>query len=230
MKNKKWVWIAVFAVLGVAILVLGYLLIRDIIILENANTDDEIRNLKDDIKELKQINPDVVGWITVDGTNIDYPLLHGQNNMMYVSKDIYGQNCLSGSIFLDSTNALDDPFLLIYGHHMEAGKMFGDVEKYLDESFFAAHRNGELVTEDSELSIDFFAFLVTDANDKIIFRPKGRTESEIIDHVNTEAMYKRDITVSEGDQIVALSTCGRDYDDQRYILLGIVKGEDNEKK
>lgn len=230
MKSKKWIWTAVFAVLGVTAMVLGYLLIRDIVILNRAETSDEIKSLRDDIKELKEINPDVVGWITVDGTNIDQPLLHGQNNMMYVSKDIYGQNCLSGSIFLDSTNALDDPFLLIYGHHMEAGKMFGDIDKYLEESFFAAHQHGDLVTEDGELSIDFFAFFVTDTGDDIIFRPHERTADEVIEHVENDALYKRDISVGEGDQIIALSTCGRDHDDQRYILLGIMKGENNEKK
>ena len=229
-KQKKIVWTVFFAVLGAAVLVLGYLLIKDIIILNRAETTDEIMTLKGDIPALKEINPDVIGWITVDGTNIDFPLLQGETNMKYVSRDIYGENCLSGSIFLDSTSALDDPFLLIYGHHMEAGKMFGDIEKFLDESFFKSHRRGELVTEDGILSIDFFAFIVTETGDDIIFRPQGRMADEVIEHVENDALYVRDVSVSAGDQIVALSTCGQEFDNQRYVLIGkILKGELNEK-
>lgn len=230
-ESKKIVWTVFFAVLGAAVLVLGYLLIKDIIILNRAETSDEIMMLKGNIPALKEINSDVVGWIAVDGTNIDFPLLQGDTNMKYVSRDIYGANCLSGSIFLDSTNALDDSFLLIYGHHMEAGKMFGDIDKYLDESFFDSHRRGELVTVDGILSIDFFAFLVTETGDEIIFRPQGRTAEEVIEHVENDARYGRDVSVNDGGQIIALSTCGQEYDNQRYVLVGTIsKGEKNDKK
>ncbi len=75
------------------------------------------------LRALRAVNPDVVGWITLDGTDIDYPVLQGADNMTYVNRDVYGNFALSGSIYLAAECAADftDPYSLIYGHHMENG-------------------------------------------------------------------------------------------------------------
>ena len=93
---------------------------------------------KDDTKsfeELVKINPDVYGWITLYGTEIDYPLVQGEDNDKYVNTDAQGNFSVSGSLFLDCNNARDmsDTVNIIYGHHMEKDKMLGGLDHYEKE-------------------------------------------------------------------------------------------------
>lgn len=79
------------------------------------------------LNELLAINPDVRGWLTIDGTHVDYPIVQGEDDMEYVNKGVYGEFSLSGTIFLDSENTSDfsDCYNLLFGHHMANGAMFG---------------------------------------------------------------------------------------------------------
>ena len=80
---------------------------------------------KPSFAELLQINPDVVAWVTLEGTQIDHPIVQGEDNLEYLNKDVYGDYALSGSIFLDSRCRCDlqEDYLLLYGHHMEKHQM-----------------------------------------------------------------------------------------------------------
>lgn len=112
--------------------------------------DEKIRTLS----ELKAINSDTVGWLEMFGTNINYPVVQGENNLEYLNKDIFGYNTMSGSIYLAAENDSDfsDWYNMIYGHHMENGAMFGDIEKYLDSEYFASHSGGVLQTPQGDYS------------------------------------------------------------------------------
>ena len=83
------------------------------------------------------ITEDMVAWITIDGTNIDYPVMQAADNMKYLNLNPYGEYSLSGSIFLDSRNSADfsDDYSILYGHHMEYGVMFGALDEFLDEKY-----------------------------------------------------------------------------------------------
>ena len=85
-------------------------------------------------EELLAINSDVKAWLTLDNTAIDYPVVQGENNFSYINTDVYGDFALAGSIFLDSDcdGSFNDPYSLLYGHHMENSKMFGDLDLYKD--------------------------------------------------------------------------------------------------
>ena len=87
-------------------------------------TDDETN---------KKITGNMVAWLTIDDTNVDYPVMQGEDNNEYLNKDPFGDYALSGSIFLDSRNdpEFKDYYSLIYGHHMEHGMMFGAIDEYL---------------------------------------------------------------------------------------------------
>lgn len=96
-------------------------------------------------EELLGINPDVCAWVTLDNTAIDYPVVQGEDNFTYVNTDVYGDFSLAGSIFLDVNcdKNFTDPYSLLYGHHMEESKMFGDLDLYKDAEFFAENTTGE---------------------------------------------------------------------------------------
>ena len=124
------------------------------------------------------ITSDMVGWITMDDTNIDYPIMQGEDNTAYLNKDPYGKFSLSGSIFLDSRNnsAFTDEYSLIYGHHMEYGVMFGALDDYLDEDYLQSHRHGQLlVGRDGKVMYELEAFyaMSADAKDDFIFNPEN---------------------------------------------------------
>ena len=91
-----------------------------------------------DFEALAQINPDVVGWITIPDTNIDYPIVQSQDNDTYLRKSFEGESTAAGSIFLDfeSQSDMEGYNNIIYGHHMKNGSMFKDVVEYKDEQYF----------------------------------------------------------------------------------------------
>ena len=102
------------------------------------------------LDELMAINLDVVGWLTVDDTHIDYPVVQGENDMEYINKDVYGEFALPGSIFLSCVNSRDfsDPYSLVYGHHMANGAMFGDIVEFVNKDYFDTHTTGTLYLPD----------------------------------------------------------------------------------
>jgi sortase B len=178
------------------------------------------------LEELQKINPDVCAWLTVDDTNIDYPVVQGQSNSEYLNLAVDKTFSLSGSIFLDCGNARDftDFYSLIYGHHMIGGMMFGDLPNFTEKDYFQAHTTGTLALPDRTLYIEWFACLETTAYDGMMFSPTAYTDAEeqskLLDYVADTATQYRDIGVSVSDQLVALSTCAEAGTDGRVILVG----------
>ncbi|NLB91293.1 MAG: class B sortase [Clostridiales bacterium] len=181
--------------------------------------------------ELKALNPDVFGWLTVYGTNIDYPMVQGEDNMYYVSYDVKKNYCISGSIFLDYMNQRDfsDFNSVFYGHHMAEAAMFGDIGLFTDEDYFDERPYGNLYYDGKNHGIEFFAFLETDAYNQEVFATPvegEKKQQEYIDNLWEIAMYKRDeIEVTIEDRLVLLSTCTSTSTNGRHLLVGKVIDE-----
>ena len=180
--------------------------------------------------ELQALNPEVFSWLTVYGTNIDYPVTQGSDNMKYVSTNAEGLYSLSGSIFLDCQNSKDfsDFNSILYGHHMEHKAMFGEIGYFSDRNIFDAHRYGNLYFDGKDHGIEFFAFIHTDAYDGLVFTANIREEEMrqlLLDDLMEKAMYKRDIGVTIGDRIVLFTTCSSASTNGRDILAGKVTDE-----
>ena len=107
-------------------------------------------------EELLAVNPDVCAWLTLDNTGIDYPVVQGEDNLSYINTDVYGEFALAGFIFLDSScdNTFHDQYSLLYGHHMENSKMFGDLDLYEDEEFFNENTTGMLILPDRSYELE----------------------------------------------------------------------------
>lgn len=181
-------------------------------------------NANPSLEELQAINPDVCGWLTIDDTHIDYPVVVGDTNMEYINKDVYGDFALSGSIFLDSSNARDfsDSYTLIYGHHMDNGAMFGDVVEFVNGDYFNAHTSGTLYLPDATYQIELFACVQVDAYDSVIYDPVAQNGdlSELLNHINQIAVQSRYIGVDPQDQVIGLSTCLESTTNGRVVLFG----------
>ena len=176
------------------------------------------------LAELQAINPDVLGWLTIDDTHIDYPVVIGETDMEYVNKDVYGDFALSGSIFLDSDNARDlsDAYTLVYGHHMDNGAMFGDVVEFVNTDYFESHPSGTLYLPDATYSIEIFACVQVDAFDSMIYDPlaKNGDVSELLNYVDEIAVQSRYIGVQPTDKVIGLSTCAEAETNGRVVIFG----------
>ena len=181
--------------------------------------------------ELKDINTDTVGWIELFGTNINYPVMHGRDNLEYLNKDIFGYSTLSGSIYLAAENDGDfsNWYNLIYGHHMDNGAMFGDIEKYLDPDFFASHSEGILQTDSGDFIIQVFACIRTNAYEDAVYQVTDGAESKypvLQDYIQQHAVTQKEIP-DGGSKIIGLSTCSDAVTDGRIVLFASVKPWDN---
>lgn len=182
--------------------------------------------------ELRAINPEVIGWLRVNDTEINYPLLQAEDNSKYVNTDVEGNFSLSGAIFLHCSNSprFTDYNSIIYGHHMEKRKMFGDLGLFAEQAFFDEHPYGNLFFDGKDHGIEFFAFMLVDAYDDIftLVNPDQHAGSDAaealeqayLDSVYEKSMYVREIDVTTQDNLVLLSTCTSVITNGRHILVG----------
>lgn len=191
----------------------------------------EIKPEKDNgasFAELMAINPDVCAWITIDNTNIDYPVLQGENNLSYINTDVYGNFALAGSIYLDSRcdNTYKDKYSLLYGHHMADGNMFGDLDLFKEKDFFEGNRTGLLILPDRVYKLEIIACLIVNAFDDYIFEPEHwQTDIyNLLNYTEKNTLYIHtdefsEVMQKDDSQIIALSTCSSEFTDARMVVL-----------
>lgn len=149
------------------------------------------------IPALIAANTDCIGWLSIDGTNISYPVMHTPSDpQKYLRRSFYGQYSQSGVPFLDGRCDLQSSNLIIYGHNMKNGTMFSDLKKYLNTDFLNAHRTVRLETADG-----VFLFTVT----------------EVLKTNISDAWYNR-ITCEDGRHLI-LSTCYGSGKDGRLLII-----------
>jgi len=191
---------------------------------DSAEDDTENR-----FSELKEINPDAVGWLEIFGTNINYPIVQGRDDLEYSGKDIYGKNSLTGSIYLscENDNTFNDWYNLIYGHHMDNGAMFGDIEKFISPEYFFSHTDGLLQTTEGDYSLKIFACVLTDSYEGKIYTVADRDRStypELMAYIKEYSVNVLE-TLSKEEykgRIIAMSTCADAVTNGRMVLFAEV--------
>ena len=180
---------------------------------ENNNGSDYDQ---DGFGKLKELNPDARGWISIYDTSIDYPLVQGEDDLEYASKDVYGKSSITGAIYLKTENAedLSDPYNVIFGHHMDNGAMFGDLEKYKKEDYFDSHIEGWLYADGRYYRLDVFAEMMTDAYDENVYDIKALTISERIDYILTNSDYSKNLSDSDRKALELFEEEGKKVLDQ----------------
>lgn len=204
---------------------IGFYSLYDTYLVYKDATDTSILKYKPDYEGEapdKEIVGNMVAWISVDDTSIDYPIMQGETNEEYLNKNPFGEYSLSGSIFLDSRNSPDfkDEYSLVYGHHMEQGLMFGALDKFLNEEYFESHTKGELYVCDDKFSIQFFAVVETDATNEYVFSPTEVDAEETLKYIENHAVVYDSTEISGGKRLIALSTCKYPDTAERTIVFG----------
>lgn len=182
---------------------------------------NEKKSIDERFINLQKQNPDVFGWIHLFDTQINYPMVQGKTNQQYLNLDPLKRFSLSGSIFLDSNtpNDFSQYVSIVYGHHMEKHKMFGDLDLYREESYARKHSKGNLYYQGAYHGFDVVTFIDTDAYDSNIYLPQKDEVAfqSVLDYLGKKGFYQlMDVTLK--DRLVMLSTCA-DGTDKRHIVV-----------
>ncbi|RXI97880.1 SrtB family sortase [Anaerobacillus alkaliphilus] len=171
---------------------------------------------------LLELNKDTVGWITVPNSNVDYPVVQTNNNEFYLHHNFYGDQSIAGSIFMDFRNVGDgtDRHTILYGHNMRDGSMFQGLMKYKDEDFFLDQQIITFYSLYEEFHYEVFSVYVTDTDFNYI-PTKFRSNRDYVDFLHElqkKSIFPNEITLSEEDRLLTLSTCSYEWDDARFVV------------
>ena len=201
---------------------------------KNGETAAEIENKTEkmiQLEELQKENSDIVGWLMIPGTKIDYPVLQDTDNLYYLTHNYKKEDSKNGSIFLDMDFDLEKPSTnyLIYGHRTKYGQMFEDLINYKKEEFYQENSTIQFTTlnEDSRYEIiAVFLSRVYNTNETNVFRyyyfidANSKEEFDYYVQNSKEAsLYEIEKTATYGDQLLTLSTCEYSQIDGRLVIV-----------
>jgi len=177
-----------------------------------------------DFGVLWEVNSNVVAWLILEGTPINYPVVHGENNYHYLDYLFDGTRNRMGTLFVDSYNmpGFVDRNTIIYGHNMRNGSMFAALLNYRTQTFFDAHPWAFLITPEGNYVIQFFAGYATDV-EAPSWRLEFADEAEFMEWIEESRLrsdFESEVEVSASDRLVTLSTCFWTSDNARYVLVG----------
>ena len=181
-----------------------------------------------DWAKLKEKYPDAVAWIYVPGTNINYPVVQGQNNDTYLHNLPDGKSNYGGSIFLDAENiapGLVDLHTIVYGHHMKNGTMFKRIADMQTPELFNSVKTIWYVTEHKTYELHPLYFYLTDGSDggvrTIDFPNREAYDNFFISRIQKDKPHVPDVEqkIKQSDRMVSLSTCNYDLTDGRAELV-----------
>ena len=172
----------------------------------------------------KEINEDICGWIRIDGTNIDYPMVIGKDNTEYLNNDYRKEYSITGSIFLDYRNDrfFKDDYTIIYGHNLKADLMFAEIRNYADKKYFDEHSTGMLYTGDKTYKIDVIYFETINAYSKaysLILRKNGKNKELLKEFEESITTKNSSIKANKKDKLILLSTCNSSDTETRSVLI-----------
>lgn len=191
---------------------------------------EKVYTVLDEYKSLYNHNKNLIGWLKIADTNIDYPVMQTDNNEFYLDHDVDHEPDKNGTLFMDyQCDVLAPSFnFIIYGHNMRSGNMFGNLDKYKSEDYYKKHPrilfdtiyekgtyevmyvfNSHIYTEDE---ITFKYYQMIDVASEKEFESNMKSMQEI-------SLYDTGVTAVYGDQLLTLSTCDYGEDDGRFVVV-----------
>lgn len=170
-----------------------------------------------------ELSPEIqnqIAWLYIPETNINHPVMYSGDNEFYLHRAYDGSYLYAGSVFLDGRCSPDfsGTVSILYGHHMNNGSMFADVEKFMDEAFFEYHPYGWLFAMDTTYCVEFISAARIDHTDAVY-----ATELTLMHRMNLlkeKSTQFREISIAKNDRLLTLSTCSTAGEDLRVIVTG----------
>ena len=203
--------------------------------IDTTNVDTEIEKSegessnKYNLENIAKINSDVVGWIKIENTNIDYPVM--QNGDYYLHRNIYKNYSSHGTPYLaEYCNIQYSDNLIIYGHHMNDNSMFAQLDNYKKHSFYEDHKyikfysyyNGKTIEKTYEVAIAFKTVVYSDKGFKYYNYTNFSDVQELNDFIENcrkLEFYNTGIDINYGDKLITLSTCEYSQKDGRIVVV-----------
>lgn len=170
---------------------------------------------------LKEINYNYKLWLKINNTNINYPVVQGNDNSYYLTHDFKLNENKVGTIFIDYKNEINlDKNLIIYGHNMKDGSMFYDLMKYKDEEFFKANPKIIIILNNHKYTYEIFSvYTVKSTYDYIKTTFKSNDDyKSYLDDAKNNSIFKSNIEINSNDKILTLSTCSYEFNDARTVI------------
>lgn len=180
---------------------------------------DAAKAAPDELPPIKDINPDYVGWLSIEGTNISYPVVQGKDNEKYLNTTFEGQQNPLGAIFLDAAckQGVNSPFQIIYGHNAKDGNMFGGLASFTKHDYLSKHGTATFTLPNGEQqNYIIFRAEIQNAYDPV-YGNAGADEDQAIS-------FAQSIEAPEGTRrILVLSTCtnGSDKDERIAVYAAL---------
>lgn len=192
----------------------------------------EIPALGIDFEALRSVNEDAVAWLYSPNTVIDYPVMRADDYNQYLRHLPDGTYNANGSLFLDYHCAADfsDRLSIVYGHHMKSGKMFASLAEYKKQRYFDEHPCMYLYTEQANYRMDILYGCVISAEE---WHDRGfvyeTNLEDLLSYARRNTSFQSSANYTETDRFLILSTCSYDFDDARYIVIGVLRPQYSEK-
>lgn len=179
---------------------------------------------------LYEKNKDLVGWLKIEGTQIDYPVVRGMDYEYYLHHNFYGAEDKYGCLFVKDIADVDTPGtnFVIYGHNMKDGAMFGELDLYQKEDFWKEHPIFSFDTLYEERSYEIAAVFFSQiyGNEEDVFKYYEFYEAEtpeefmiFYENIKKLSLYDTGVEASYGDTFLTLSTCAYHVDDGRFVVI-----------
>ena len=166
--------------------------------------------------KIKTINEDIIGWLIVENTNINYPIVQTNNNEYYLNHDLDKNYNSTGWIFMDSSNSLDDQNLIIYGHHRRDGSMFGTIDRLIDNK-----NGGKIKLIIGNETINYNIFSIYKADKEYNYREINyKNLNKKIQEFKKRSLNDYKVDINGKTQVITLSTCDND-NINRIVIHGI---------
>jgi len=180
-----------------------------------------------DFDSLKAINSDVAAWVRFPNPDIiDYPIMHSSDNSTYLKHTFDGTSNSSGALFMDMNNKADftDPNVVVYGHAMKNGSMFGSLKQYRDQDFCVANPYFFIYTPDGGI-YKYLVCAVYETDDTsdtytITFGTKADYRN-YLNMISEKSFYGTGVTLTESSRLVTLSTCTNATESGRLVVQGV---------
>ncbi len=179
-----------------------------------------------DFDVLCQENQDIVGWLYCADSIINYPVVQGDDNDYYLHHLLDGSENSSGTLFVDFRNAEDfsDWHTIFFGHNMRNDTMFGTLTEYASQEYYDAHPVMYLLTPMQNYKIELVAGYVTSFNSEIYGIKKSIEErNTLLQTALDKSDFNSAADINDDDQLITLSTCSYEYENARYVLIGVLR-------
>ena len=174
------------------------------------------------LEGLQAENPEVLGWLWIPETQINYPLLQGRDNQKYLTKNYRLKYDVGGSIFMDFRNGADfsDDNTVLYGHNMKNGAMFGGLKQYGDPEYRDNHPYIYVFTKEETLQYRIFAAYKTESTSRSYTRDFSEDGGGFLTYVQASAKGNLTELPAGTDRILTLSTCTSVRKTERFVIHG----------